>query len=368
MLVCAFLTSFSGTVPLEIFIVFRIFACSIHLINILLILSILRIKNNSIHTALFVVFLYALNPLILFESSLGGHNDILVAMFLLLGLFAAVHAEKKGKVHSIHYLPALLALTGAALVKCTIIPIIVLFIVMLFFKVCLSSKIRALPMRMRVLSALSTVLLANVTCAAVTTLFYGPFWIGHSTKAITNIFSSQPPVTHSLFSLLAIAQFWSYSYALPIILAPLTSIHTWNIITYGGMALVMILGCVRLHHAPTTQNVIFITLGTMAVFLLTTNWFTPWYVLWLLSLTVICLPATNERSQLIMRIQGALVAFAFTLSFSAFIVYNSFAGYEYLLHPPQYSGLILSFLLTFSLPTLSFLVFFMRKPRVSHTQ
>ena len=51
------------------------------------------------------------------ESSLGGHNDILVTTFVLLGIFYAVRAEKKGEVHIIHYAPTLIALSLAALVK-----------------------------------------------------------------------------------------------------------------------------------------------------------------------------------------------------------------------------------------------------------
>jgi hypothetical protein len=365
LLVSALLASFSGTVPLNIFIVFRIFASIMHFINIFLVFSILRTQGRSIRIILLGTFLYALNPLILFESSLGGHNDILVTTFILLGIFYAVRAEKKGEVHIIHYAPALIALSLAALVKFTIIPIIVIFIVMLFCKVNLSPKIRVLPMSKRLLSALSTTLLASAICAAVAFIFYGPFWIGHSLKAITFIFSSQPQVSHSLYSLLEIVQFWNYSHPLPAAFAPLTRVPAWNIITYGGMILVMILGSIYLRHAPTIQNAIFVMLGTMAVFLLTTNWFTPWYLIWLLSLTIIYLFITDNLNKQAVRIKLALIAFIFTFSFSAFMVYNFLASYEYQTHPPHYGWLMLSFFVTFTLPVLAFLIVLLapaRKP------
>ena len=227
---------------------------------------------------------------------------------------------------------------------------------MLFFKVSLSSKIRALPMSKRLLSALSTTLLASAICAAVAFIFYGPFWIGHSMKAITFIFSSQPQVSHSLYSLLDIVQLWNYSHPLPAAFAPLTRVPAWNIITYGGMILVMILGSIYLRHAPSIQNAIFVMLGTMAVFLLTTNWFTPWYLIWLLSLTIIYLFITDNLNKQAIRIKLALIAFIFTFSFSAFIVYNFLGSYEYQTHPPHYGWLILSFFVTFTLPVLAFLI------------
>lgn len=368
MLVCAFLAFFAGTAPLKVFIVFRIFVCIIHFINAFLIFSILRTRGCSTRTILIGTLLYALNPLILFESGLGGHNDILVAMFVLLGILFAFQADKKEKPSVIHYIPALIALTLAVLVKFTIIPIVVLFIVMLFFKASASLKIKELSTSKRWLSALFTALVASATCLAVAILFYGPFWIGHSTKAILYIFSSQPPATHSLSSLLSIVEFWSTSHRLPAILVTLGKIHTWNIITYGGMLLVMILACIHLYRAPTTQNVILGTLGTIAIFLLTTNWFTPWYVIWLVTLTAIYISVNDNPGILLMRIKWALVAFTFTFSFSAFMIYNFFAGYQYHRSPRHPAWLMLSYFITFSLPALAFLIFFIRRPRSSQHQ
>lgn len=76
MLVCAALTSFTGTNAAHIFLAFRIFASTIHIINTILIFAILRTKGCSICTILPGTQLYTWNPLVLFESSKCSRRGI----------------------------------------------------------------------------------------------------------------------------------------------------------------------------------------------------------------------------------------------------------------------------------------------------
>jgi hypothetical protein len=365
MLVCALLTSFSSTDPMQLFVVFRVFACIIHFTNAALIYAILRTRGYSVRTILTGTLLYALNPLVLFESSTGAHNDILMTMFVLLGIFYAVRAEKSEKFRLTHYIPALIALALAVLVKFTIVPVVVLFIIMLSFKASSSATTKLLSIGERWRIGLLTMLLASIICAGVLFLFYGPFWLGHSIKSIEYIFSSQPEAVFSFTSLLSALQIWNSVHPLPTLLVPITNLHLWNIIIYGGMALVLILGGIRLRRAPTTQKAVFATLAVMAVFLLTTNWFLAWYVICPLAMAVICLPIVGNYSGYSGHLGRGLLAFTFTFSFSAFLTYYfNFVGSRNLhAHPPHIAWLIVCYAATFILPVLAFLVFFADKTK-----
>src|SRR5437660_5394685 len=65
---------------------YRIFAFAIHFVNISLITRLLRATGQSERTVVLGTLLYAWNPLLLEESSLGGHNDEFMVTFFLLGL------------------------------------------------------------------------------------------------------------------------------------------------------------------------------------------------------------------------------------------------------------------------------------------
>ncbi len=366
MLVCGGISSFIGTNAMDIFLAFRIFACSIYILNMLLVAAILRARRCSTRTILLGMQLYAWNPLVLFESSVGGHNDALMIMFMLLGILCAIRVKKSGITP---YIGTLIALTLAVLVKFTIAPILLLFIGMLFFKTYFSSSASA-PVQ-RWCAALLSAILASALCLAIAFLFYGPFWLGHTREDIFFIFSSQPPAVYAFTSQLSALQILNVLHPLPPALAPLVELHTWNILIYGSMALVLLLGGVRLYYAPTVQTALSMTLAVLAVFLLTTNWFLPWYITWIVGLAVVCLPATERFSR--HRLERGLFALALTFSFSAFLTYYyNFIGTYYGRTIPSHSmdlgWILLAYFATFTLPVLAFLIFFTLKPHQSSSE
>ena len=165
-------------------------------------------------------------------------------------------------------------------------------------------------------------------------------------------FSSQPPTTHAFNSLLFALQMWNTDHPLANILTWLLSNQTWNII--AGLALVaaIVAGSILLWQQATMQNLILTTLGVVGVFLLTTNWFLPWYAIMLVSLAILCIPIVGER------LKRALVTFALTLSASAFLAYYyNFVGTYYIHFQPVHDDrLALVYIVQFSVPVLAFLL------------
>src|SRR5207248_2908470 len=74
--ICSLWTLVLGNSPLGYVLAFRLFALAAHLLNIWLVATILGKTGSSARTVTLGTLLYAWNPLVLQESSLGGHNDI----------------------------------------------------------------------------------------------------------------------------------------------------------------------------------------------------------------------------------------------------------------------------------------------------
>ena len=81
------LTSIGGNSLLRSLFLFKLFFIMINALNCLLIHK--TFKNNG------ATFLYAWNPLILYEFSINGHSDILTIFFLLLGLYFLLRKQQK---------------------------------------------------------------------------------------------------------------------------------------------------------------------------------------------------------------------------------------------------------------------------------
>ncbi len=116
-LVSKLLASLSfGNLTLALFI-FKIFNLCLHLLNCKLIH---KLTNKKI-----LMLIYALNPLVLFESITNVHNDILLVFFILLALYFAI--KKKNIILSI------IALSIATAVKYVAI-LIAPFLVIWYYK------------------------------------------------------------------------------------------------------------------------------------------------------------------------------------------------------------------------------------------
>ncbi len=188
-------------------IAFRLYAFAAHLLNIWLVMTILRTMGRSARTIALGTLLYAWNPLVLLESSLGGHNDVFMLTFILLGLLFSVRAEHSGATRLRDAVPALVAFTLAALVKLTAIPIIVFFILRLFWNTYDTTASTAGTGKRdragRWRAALSIALFASMISFSIALVGYAPFWLGHSLQDIAASFSSQPTAHYQFNSILA---------------------------------------------------------------------------------------------------------------------------------------------------------------------
>lgn len=318
-LISAFLGWLAGIDGLGYLITFRTFTFAAHLLNILLVTAILRTMRRSPRTIALGTLLYAWNPLVLLESSLGGHNDIFMVTFMLLGVLLSARAEGNDITRFRCYAAPLVAFTLAALVKFSAIPIIALFIVMLFWKTFSAKPAVPDPRPQRVLTtwraALFTALSACFVSSAVALLFYGPFWIGHSLNDIAYSFSSQPTAHSAYGSLLLLTRVLNKTHSLPANLLLFTSHDTWDIMLFIAVVCALAAGIAMLRQTPATRTVALATLLVLGTFILLTAWFVPWYVTWLVGLAVVCLPIARDR------LGRALFTFVLAFSVSAFLTY-----------------------------------------------
>src|SRR4029077_18157998 len=122
------------------------------------------------------MLLYAWNPLVLLESSLGGHNDVFMLTFVLAGILLAVYAEQRGRsVLARGYLPVIIMLTLAALVKFTALPIVLAY---LLFLTCKALRSSSDHVRADWHQAIRVLFWSTLTGLLVAFMFYGPFWLG----------------------------------------------------------------------------------------------------------------------------------------------------------------------------------------------
>src|SRR2546429_3625354 len=324
--ICSLWTLVLGNSPLGYVLAFRLFALAAHLLNIWLVATILRKMGSSARTVTLGTLLYAWNPLVLQESSLGGHNDIFMVTLILLGILLCLHAEQQHFARPSHYLPPVLALMLAALVKFTALPLIALFLVVLARNTLYTAQ-SASPTNEQNISRhwkpmLLKVLLACIAAGFVALTFYAPFWIGHSIPDIVHSFSSPPSARFSEYSLLRTIYQWIKVHGLPAHtswtytpLYVLSQRNVWDRINYVTLGCLLIIATIWIWRIPTTRTMILAALATLGALLIVTPWFFAWYVTWLVGLAIVCLPVSNDR------IGRALVAFTLTFSATALITY-----------------------------------------------
>jgi len=321
-----------GPQPLGYVLAFRMLALAAHLLNIWLVTTTLRTGGQSSRVVIFGTLLYAWNPLVLLESGLGGHNDVFMVTFLLVGILLSVRAEKTGQLTQPRgYIPPVVAFTMAALVKFTTLPVIALFILFLGWRVLHSTPSTALNFKEAVIhhwrSALLSACIACITGAIVALAFYGPFWIGHSIHSIQNSFTSPPSALYAENSILRAILAWNHINTLP----PNTIGHkliqifgvrkTWDYITIATIAGALIISAIWLWHTPSLRTFVLAAIATLGALLIVTPWFYSWYITWLVGLVAVCLPLAQNR------IGRSLLAFALTFSATAFLTYLFKDGY-----------------------------------------
>jgi hypothetical protein len=353
-LISAFLGWLASIGGLGYLITFRVFTFAAYLLNILLVTAILRAMNRSQRTIALGTLLYAWNPLVLLESSLGGHNDILMVTFILLGVLLSVRAEQNDIARFRYFVAPLVVFTLAALVKFSAIPIIAFFIVMLFWKTFYAKPAVPSPRPQSVLTrwraALFTALSASFVSSIVALLFYGPFWIGHNIKDIAYSFSSQPTAHSAYDSLLLLIRVLNKIHSLPAYLLIFTGHDMWDIFIFIAVVCALAASIALLRRTPTTRTVALATLLVLGTFILLTAWFVPWYVTWLVGPAVVCLPIARDH------LGRALLTFALAFSTSAFLTYYYVSLGQSVFDPTRINWFFLAGIGTFGIPLVAFLL------------
>jgi len=353
-----------GPQALGYVLAFRLFALAMHLLNTWLVATTLRTSGQSSRVVLLGTLLYAWNPLVLMESSFGGHNDVFMVTLLLVGILLSIRAEKRGQfTHPRGYVPPLIAFTLAALIKFTTLPLIVLFIIFLTCRVLRPAQSPALPFRKAVMQrwrpALLTICIAIISGGLLALVLYAPFWIPHNFTGIQHTFTRTPSAQFAEDSiLLAIFKWYEANNNQPdyLVLQVLSARWAWDTINTVVLAGFLLTGAFWLWRAPTIRTFILASLATLGGLLIITPWFFSWYITWLIGLVVVCLPLAHNR------LGRSLLAFTLAFSISAFSTYLFKDGI-----PPF--GIWIGWvpLTTIALPLLAFLITFLTWRPVKQT-
>jgi ABC-type multidrug transport system fused ATPase/permease subunit len=315
----------AGNHPLNYILLYRLLGLGTHLLNMLLISRILRATGRTERTIVLGVLLYAWNPLILLESSLGAHMDTSMVTLMLGGILYWIQREQKHTttMPSLRtYLPSLLCFTLATLIKFTAILLIALFLALLARKMLYSTQTENLSGKivLQWRAAIRTVMTGGIISASVALASYIPFWIGYNPRAIIASFTTPPSANSAYGSILSAILNWirwngqHNPGRQETLLFLFSQQKIWQIITVITLMSVMIWGIIWLWKAPTARTLALATLAVLGALLLVTPWFFPWYVVWIVGLAAICLPV-NDRSG------RALVGATLAFSASAFFIY-----------------------------------------------
>jgi hypothetical protein len=243
----------SGSSLLTYLLLFKGLALVVHLLNSALIYASLNRWRPSY--ALSGAVLYAWNPLVLYESAAGGHNDGLVVFFILLAIYLYLRGQ---------FSLAIPAATLACLVKIPMAIVVPLFVV---------GGWRALAGER---DRLRTVVAGVTMAVALVVLLHAPWWEGWRSLgwlARENLFTSS-------FATLAVLtlQRWvedaelSRGLVRNTVLGLFGLFYAWRLVRLRG----------------ETRQFLEGLYWTVFVFLcLAVLWFQPWYVVWLVALGAI---------------------------------------------------------------------------------
>jgi hypothetical protein len=293
-----------------------------HLLNTLLVGSILRTLGRSPRIWALGMLLYGWNPLVLLESAQNGHNDVFMLTFVLLGILLLARAEQRDELlRARGYLPPTLAFTLAVLVKVPILPVLAAYLIFLLCKSLRSTSASSLGWQDAFSNWRPTALLLGWTCLAFALLLlalYAPFLVGHSPSAIIGSFSNNPVSTWAENSFMRSVIFWSNLHSEQkgnLLLLFFSSRQVWDVINYTAIALFLFYGTYRLWVTPTVETFLMLVLAMMCIVLLLTPWFFTWYTIWIVGLAAICLPVRRDRAL------SAFFILALTFSYSALSLY-----------------------------------------------
>ena len=226
----------------------------------------IMLKRAGKRLALPSLLLFAWNPLVLYEVWGNGHNDMMMAFFILLAAWMMM--EKR-------YTLAIVALVAGTLVK---------YIPVLLIPAAGLIALRALPDNRR---RIRFILSSSVLSVVLTAVSFKPFWDGLQTLSIerrSEMLSGSLP--SAIYSILVDGT-WKLgsietAHIISIILAILTV--SWAVI----MGL-------RAMRKPTAQSFINHSFYILMFYLLVTcGWFQQWYAIWPLVLLPFLEPAARK--------------------------------------------------------------------------
>jgi hypothetical protein len=323
MLVCALLGWLLKQPTPEAYIIgFRVVALAAHLLNTWLVYRVLLALGRSPRVCSLGMLLYGWSPLVLIDSAQDAHLDLLMLTFVLLGILLAVQAEQRDELlRARGYLPPILALTLAALVKYTILPVLVAYLLLLACKALRPTAASPLAWREAFHNWRAVVRLLCLGCLAsvlLTLAFYAPFWFGHSPGAIITSFNNNPVATWAENSIMrSVISWWHFHPEQNgnLLLLFFSQRQVWNVINYLAIALCLVIGARRLWTTPTVSAFLTLALAMMCLVLLLTPWFFAWYITWIVVLAAVSLPARRSR------VLWAFFFLALTFSYSALTLY-----------------------------------------------
>jgi len=308
--------------PESYVVAFRIFALMMHVLNTWLVDRALRALGRSQRTRALGMLLYGWNPLVLLESALNGHNDVFMLTFVLLGVFLVARAEQRGELlRARGYLPPIVALTLAVLVKFTMLPVLAAYLLFLACKALQPSVGSPLAWKLAVSnwrSAARKLCWACCVAALAALAFYVPFWFGHNLHAIIESFTGNPAAGFAENSYQRSLINWLQFHPAQkdnFILLFFSWRQVWDAINYLAILLCLVLGARWLWRTPTVQAFLALTLVMMCLVLLLTPWFFTWYITWIVGLAVVCLPMRRAR------VTWSFCFLALTFSYSALSLY-----------------------------------------------
>lgn len=227
---------------------------------------------------------FAWNPLVLFEVAGNGHNDAIVIMFVLLGVYLFVTARRAGAI------PAIMAGALAKFVPVLLIPLFGAAIWRDRVAKPMRKDASTLPVRRRLLSdfdVISTLAIGGVASLGMAIVLYAPFWTGPDSIGALGrkkLFTASLPkvaldlLTHRFGINDAQAQDLVRNGAMGLTLLVTLGLTLW-VFLKGGARNNAERDALVDRTLSSAYEVIFFYLA------FATLWFQPWYLLWLIALT-----------------------------------------------------------------------------------
>ncbi len=235
---------------------FKVTAIFFYLLSALLIYIVLRVSRPQV--ALRGVFLFAWNPLVIWETAGNAHNDVAMVSFVLLALLL-VARQKPGAA-----LPSLAASTAVKYAGGLLGPLILMH-----------------GFRDGIRSRWPSLLAGCIGAVLVISLLYLPFWAGADT--LDTLVRRSHLITASPAMLLSMAVEWLSGSAPPP--ATINAVATGVFLLFY-LKLLFVGSEIQEDLPGASFRALFYYLVLASV------WFQPWYIIWLVALASL---SSNER-------------------------------------------------------------------------